>query len=308
MSKSLSNVPDVLYYADSAPLTQKDIESALISIGINKGDVIMVHSDISSFGKLGASSRNSLLAALLESLKKSVGKNGTIIMPAFTYSFFKNKPYDIKNSNSAVGVLTEYFRNQQDVVRTIQPNHSVAIWGRHNKYLSEIGKDSFDESSIFGKLHKMNGKIVFLGVPFHKSCTFVHYIEQIHGVPYRHIKKFKCRIILEDKEYEDEFSIYYRYSFFFNSMSGLEEHLTKKGLLKEVKVGNGKIAMVECSRLFKEGYKLLDKDAYFLLKKEPFIFKLFNYGMYPFLRYMQLPLKIADYFISRFLNKFVFHN
>ena len=91
-------------------------------------------------------------------------------------------------------------------------------------------------------------------------------------------------------------------------MSELERHITKKGLLKEVKVGNGKIAMVECSRLFKECYRLLDKDAYFLLKKEPFIFKLLNYGMYPFLKYMQWALKIADYFLSRFLNKFVFHN
>lgn len=308
MSKNSSKIPTTLYYADSAPVTQKDIENALISVGINKGDIIMVHSDISSFGKLGTSDRNLLLAALVGSLKKSVGKDGTIIMPAFTYSFFKNKPYDIKNSNSDVGILTEYFRNQPEVIRTVQPNHSVSIWGDHKKKFTQIGKDSFDKDSIFGKLHKMNGKIVFFGVPFHKSCTFVHYIEQIHGVPYRYMKKFKSRIILEDKEYEDEFTIYYRYSFFFNSMSELERHIAKKGLLKTAKVGNGKISMVECDTLFKECCKLLDKDAYFLLKKEPFIFKLFNYGMYPFLNYMQWALKIADYFVARLLNKFVFHH
>ena len=191
MSQMASNI---LYYADSAPVTQKDIENALADAGIKKGDTIMVHSDIGSFGKLGTLDREFLLQSLVKSLKNTIGPDGTIIMPTFTYSFNKHEPYDIKNTKSTVGTLTEYFRKQKDVSRTAHPTHSAAIWGKHKKELLNIGKGTFDKSSIFGKFHQMNGKFVSFGVPLHMSCTFIHYIEHIHKVPYRYIKKIKGKI------------------------------------------------------------------------------------------------------------------
>lgn len=281
-----------IYYADSKQITQKDIENALAGLGIKKGDSIMVHSDIGSFGKLAAFDRTSLLQALVDSLKESVG-NGTIIMPTFTYSFFKNEPYDIANSKSTVGTLTEYFRKQTDVSRTIHPTHSVAVWGKHKKDFLNIGKCTFGKGSIFGKIHGMNCKIVFLGVPFHKSCTFIHYIEEMHKVPYRYMKKIRGKIIA-DKKYEDEFDFYYKYACFFNSFIGLERHVVKKGFLKEVRVGHGTISMIEPNKLFEEGCKLLDQDIYFLLRNDKPIFKLINKGLYLFLIYTPWPLKILN--------------
>ena len=201
---------DALYYSDSAKITQKDIENALVDVGITKGDTIMIHSDAGSFGKLGIFDRDIILQALCDSMKNVVGNEGTIIMPAFTYSFCNNESYDINNSKSTVGVLTEYFRKQSDVSRTNHPTHSVAVWGKHKKELLNIGKGTFDKSSIFGKFHEMNGKFVSFGVSLNKSCTFVHYIECMHGVPYRYMKKFHGKIISGKREYEDEISFCYR--------------------------------------------------------------------------------------------------
>ena len=292
---------DVLYYANSTPITKNDIKNALINVGIQKGDIIMVHSDIKSFGRLGTSDRDFLLQTLVDSVKESIGSDGTIIMPTFTYSFFKNEPYDIKNSKSAVGVLTDYFRKQPDVSRTIHPTHSAAIWGRHKNKLLNIGKGTFDKDSIFGELHKMNCKFIFFGAPF-RICTFIHYIENMCMVPYRYIKKFRGKIIIDGTEYKDEFSLYCKYVFIFNSMLGLEKHLIKKGLLKEVKVGDGIISMIEANPLFDEGCKLLDEDIYFLVKNEPFIFKLFNNIIYPFLVYLPWPLRIINNIALKFTD------
>ncbi len=286
--------PNALYYANSTPITKKNFVNALKEVGVNKGDIIMVHSSISSFGKLGTFEKDFLLQSLIDSLKESVGNKGIIIMPTFTYSFFKNEPYDVKNSKSTVGVLTEYFRKQPDVNRTIHPTHSVAICGRHKDMLLNIGKDSFDKASIFGKLHQMNGKIVFLGVPFHKACTFIHYIEQIHGVPYRYMKKIEGKIINGNKKYEDEFDFYYKYACFFNSFLNFEKHLLKKGLIKEVKIGHSTISMIQCDDLLKEGCKLLEKDIFFLLRNDKAIFKLINNGLYFFLVYIPWPLRILN--------------
>ena len=293
-----------LYEADGKKVYYSDFVNALREAGVKKGDTIFVHSDISLFGKLQTSDRDLLFGSLVDSLKESVGNEGTIIMPTFSFSFSKNQPYDVENSKSTVGVLTEFFRNQQDVSRTIHPNHSAAVWGKHKKYLMDISKDTFDEGSIFGKLHQLKGKLVFFGVTLTNSCTFIHYIEQMHGVPFRYIKKFKGRIIEDGKEYEDEFSFYCKYLCFFVSMLKLEKHLLEKGLLKEVRVGKGVISMIDADDMFKEAYKLLDEDIYFFLKNEPFIFRLFNVCIYPFLRFMPWPLRILDKTISNifFLN------
>ena len=277
-----------LYYSNSSKITQKDFVNALTKIGINKGDTIMVHSDVSTFGRLATSDREYLMQSLVSSLKQSVGNNGTIIMPTFTYSFFKNEAYDVKNSKSTVGVLTEYFRKQPGVKRTTHPTHSVAVWGKNRDVFMNIGKDTFDKDSIFGKIHEMNGKIIFLGVTFHKACTFIHYIEQIHTVFYRYMKKIKGKIIA-GRKYNDEFYFYNRYACFFNSFLNFEKHLLGKKLLKEVKIGDGSIYMAKADEIFDEGCMALDKDPFFLLRNDTMMFKLINNSLYLFLKYIPWP-------------------
>src|SRR3989338_1633854 len=293
-----------LYKANERCIYQADIAKALRRCGIKKGDILFVHSDISAFGKLSTLDAAFLLKTLIDTLKESVGSAGTIIMPTFTYSFTENKPYDMANSKSKVGILTEYFRKLPDVGRTTHADHSVAVWGKYKSELLRIGKDTFGNDSIFGKLHKLNGKIIFFGAPF-QSCTFVHYIEQMHGVPYRYMKKIRGKIVDSDKEYEDEITFYVKYVVFFTLLSNLEKHLIGKKLLKEAKLGHGRISMVEAGAFFKEGQKLLDKDIFFFLKNEPKIFRIFNTFSCFFLKREPKILKKLNKFIERkfFLNQ-----
>lgn len=287
MSKSASKI---LFNSDFGHVKQNDVRKALEKIGVKERDIIMVHSDIGTFGKLGTADRDFLLKSLIDALKEVIGPGGTIVMPTFTYSFYKNKPYDIKNSKSTVGVLTEYFRKLNGVSRSAHPTHSVALWG-NKKELLDVGNDTFDRHSIFGKLHKLNAKHVFLGVSFQKSCTFVHYIEQMHGVPYRYMKTFKGKITVNNKVKDGSISLYYRYFFFSNSFLRLENHLLKKGLLKQQNVGNSSISMIDSNSLFDECCKLLDKDEYYLLKNNTVLLKIFNCTLHPFLKYLPLPMR-----------------
>ena len=290
-----------LYEHDGKKIYHSHFVKALRDAGINKGDIAFVHSRVSAFGKLLAFDKNFLMQSLTDSIKDAVGKDGMIIMPTFSYSFDKNEAFDLNNTQSTVGALTEFFRKQDDVVRTSHPNHSVAIWGSNKYDLSNTGKGTFDENSIFGKLHKLNGKIIFFGAPF-RSCTFIHYIEQMHKVPYRYMKKFRGKVIINGNEHDEEISFYNKYSVFFSSFSGLEKHLLEKGIIKNVKVGAGNIMVVECKDLFKEGYKLLDKDIFFFLKNNPVIFGIFNKLSYPFLRYFPFPVRILDKIVSKIIH------
>jgi len=292
---------EVLYEAGSSKIYYSDFVNALIKLGVKKGDTVFVHSDISVWGKLCTFNRNFLFQALIDAIKEAAGNEGTIIMPTFTYSFSKNEPYDIDNTKSTVGILTEFFRKQKDVGRTPHPNHSVAVWGKHKNDILEIGKDTFDKESVFGKLDKLDGKIIFFGAPF-QSCTFIHYIEQMHKVPYRRMSEFRGKIIINEKEQDEKITFYNKYNVFFSSFSRLEKHLLKEGLMKEVKVGNSRILMIKCSDLFREGYELLDKDIYFFLKNDPILFKLFNRAVYPFLKYFPFPVKVLDKVASKFIQ------
>jgi len=289
-----------LYKVDGKRIYYSDFLDALKASGIKKGDTIFVHSSVSAFGKLQVLDDNFLLQALIDTLKESVGNQGTIIMPTFSYSFWENKSYDASSSKSKVGVLTEYFRKQVDVSRTSHPNHSVAVWGKHKDYLLKIGKDTFDKNSIFGKLHHLYGKIVFFGAPF-QSCTYVHYIEQMRTVPYRYMRKHRGKIINKGIEYEDEITVYYKYFPFFTLLSQLEKHLLEKKLMKESRLGKGKIQVIGADTLFREGTNLLNNDIYSFLKNEPKIFRIFNRISYFFLKNEPKIFGLLNNFISRFI-------
>jgi aminoglycoside 3-N-acetyltransferase len=259
-----------LYKDKNNQIYYSDFFNALKTAGINNNDIVFVHSDISVFGKLCNFGRNFLFDTLIGAIKEAVGIGGTILMPTFSYSFCNNEKFDVHNTKSTVGVLTEHFRNQPDVKRTIHPIFSISIWGKYQKKFLDIGKDSFGKKSVFYKLHKMNGKIIFFGASF-GSCTYIHYIEQTHGIPYRYLKTFRGKIRDYDREYDDECTYFVRYlnKTIITDLSRFERHLLMKGLMEEVKVGTGKILIVDADVLFKEGYKLLDKDIYFFLKETP---------------------------------------
>jgi len=258
-----------LYIADGTPLYARDFTTALKHVGITKGDIVLVHSDISVFGKLCTFNREFLFSNLLNELKNIVTEEGLIIMPTFSYSFCENRVFDRDQTKSKVGVLTEYFREQPDVVRTVHPIFSFAIWGENKSSFLQISKDSFDKNSIFGKLHEQKGKILFLGAPF-QSCTFIHYIEQMYGVPYRYMKKFSGIIKTKDFDYSDNYSYFVRDLEKKKNeldLSRLEKFLLQNNILKSVFIGNGRVLLINSEQLYLETWDLLDKDIEFLLKE-----------------------------------------
>jgi aminoglycoside 3-N-acetyltransferase len=260
---------DPLYYTDKTPVYPHDFAQAFADLGITRGDCILIHSDISVFGKLASYNREYLFSSLINELKNAVTEEGTIIMPVFSYSFCENKVFEPERTKSKVGVLTEYFRNQQDVVRTRHPIFSFAIWGKNKESYLSISKDSFNQDSVFGKFHRNQGKILFLGAPF-QSCTFIHYVEQMHGVPYRYIKKFPGVIKSINSEYADEYTYFVRDLNVDKNeldLSKLERYLIQKSVMKSMFIGTGRVLIINSEQLYTETWDSLNNDIEFLLKE-----------------------------------------
>lgn len=259
-----------LYSHKGKTLYARDFRAALLKAGIKKGDTIFVHSDVSVFGKLVMRDKQKLLGALSEVLKQSVGEKGTVIMPTFTYSFCKGEPYDAEKSPSTVGALTEHWRKTSGVIRTKHGIFSVALWGKHKQQFARVGDDSFGKDSIFGSLHRAKGKIVFFGAPVH-SLTFLHYIEQAHGVPYRYLKTFKGTVI--DGKRRSKTSARYLVRDLKKDVetdtSRLEARLRASGSMRDVRVGAGHILVAPAADVFSEGMRMLDWDINAFLKRKP---------------------------------------
>ncbi len=250
-----------LYESEGARLYPADFVKGLRDIGVVEGDVVFVHSDITVFGKLATKDRQVLLGGLVEALKQSVGEAGSIVMPTFTYSFCEGESYNLRESPSTTGVLTEYFRRGPGVVRSDHPIFSVACWGKKTRELVEVGTDSFDDHSVFGILHGIDGKIVFLGAPF-QSCTFLHHVEQGESVPYRYMKTF-TGIITDGSETRKASSTFFVRDLEFDARLdglGLDRHLTETGMMRRSSVGGGTVMAISAADLFEEGTRLLRDD------------------------------------------------
>ena len=195
-SKNLSN--DVLFRCGDQKITDNDIVKALRSVGLADGDLCFVHTDIAKFGVPNrALIRNrELLSRLIKCFQLAIGDSGTLAMPAFSYSFCKDEPFILEETPTTVGVLNEYFRKMDSVLRSPHPIFSICAIGPLAEELVQVDEDSFGEGSCFANMNRLDAKIVTFGTDL-KHATYFHYPEQMFGVPYRFLKKFSGTRVID---------------------------------------------------------------------------------------------------------------
>lgn len=155
--------------------------------GILDGDIVLLHSSI----KRTLVENNASPQIILESFLKAVGKEGTLLLPLFNFDFCNGKAFDISNTTSQMGALTEVARQYPSAVRTGHPVYSFAVIGkRANEFKDVCNISAYGSDSPFAMLHKMVGKIAILDLPDQNSMTFYHYVEEMMLVSYRYYKSF----------------------------------------------------------------------------------------------------------------------
>lgn len=162
-------------------LSKEDILLDLEKIGMVKGDHVLVHSSLSKIGFL-KDGADTFIDALIE----AVGDEGTILMPTspnnvYQLNYIRNTPFfDVLNSPSKTGKMTEVFRTRPEAIRSWHPTEPVSAIG---KLAIEFTKDHFNqltpynENSPFSKLAKHNGKILYVGVGLSQAGTSLHTLE-----------------------------------------------------------------------------------------------------------------------------------
>lgn len=162
--------------------------------GVEEGDVLLVHSSISKVMRklkkdFGLDPRSN---DVLTSLLQTIGPSGTLLLPLFNFDFGKTKTFDIRNTPSHMGDLTEAGRKHPEAIRTGHPIYSFAVIGKHaNKFKGLKNYSGYGANSPFSILHLLDGKIAVIGLPDQQSMTSYHFVEEMNDVDYRYHKKFE---------------------------------------------------------------------------------------------------------------------
>lgn len=182
------------------PLNKNAIFNFLKKLKIKKGDTVFFHGNSMAIFQVEGLNSKSKTIFFWNSVIEYLGRNGTIIVPSFTYSINKNKIFNNKKSKSKIGQFSEDFRKIFLPERTNDPIFSVCTYGKKSKIIKKVSyKDSFGKNSIFDYLYSENVKLICLGCEL-KVVTFIHYIEQCLKVPYREFKVFNTKVLNEHKK------------------------------------------------------------------------------------------------------------
>lgn len=164
-------------------VTRRQIEDALRAAGLDRGDLVMLHSSLSSMGHVEGGAD-----AVIDAFLDVLGPEGTLMVP--TFGSDAANPWEASTVPSGTGRITETLRQRPDAVRSIQPSHSVAAIGQHAKALTDghIDVEALGIHSPLDKLALAGGHVFLLGVG-HDANTMIHLGEARAESPYLHVPK-----------------------------------------------------------------------------------------------------------------------
>lgn len=158
--------------------TANDIIKVLKDSGVLPGKPVLIHSAMGNFYNYQGTADE-----LIDKLIEFVGPEGTVCMPAYPKDKFnEHKIFDVRNTKSAAGYLTEVFRNRPNVCRSLNQLHSVCALGKDAEYITKdhhLSETSFDSLSPFYKIAELDGYSISLGMPKWYVGTGEHICESI---------------------------------------------------------------------------------------------------------------------------------
>jgi aminoglycoside 3-N-acetyltransferase len=168
---------------DQISLSKLDIVNGLYALGLRAGMGLMVHSSLRSFGHVAGGA-----PTVIEALMEMVTPEGTLLFPSFNHGA-PFEPggagyYHPGRTATTNGVIPDHFWRMPGVLRSLDPTHAFAAWGKHAQRYTEFHHRTLTmgPSSPLGLLYADDGYTLLLGVNY-MSNTFHHMVEMSQNVP-----------------------------------------------------------------------------------------------------------------------------
>jgi len=219
-------------------MNKADIKKCLSELGLKSGDVVIVHSSLSSIGQVEGGA-NTLIDAFLE----TVGGEGTLIAPVF----------------GNLGIFTHTLKARPEAVVSDCPLGTVAAIGADAEF---ICRDHWKADTVHGndspylKIAGLGGYVCLLGVDQDRNTT-LHSVEALLELSYLGTKKATL-------ESGSEKSWKY-YPGPHRDFIGLDHIMRESGNMKTGKIGKAVVRLMKSQDLIDIFTDLGSKDPAFCL-------------------------------------------
>jgi len=148
-------------------IERAQIEAALREAGLGEGDAAFVQAGMSSFGTIEGGPET-----VIEAFARVLGSDGLIAMPSFpldrpAIEYLRADPvFDLLNTPSRMGAVSERFRTSEGVVRSLHPTHPVCARGPGAEELvagHELAQTPFGVGTPFARLIERSAHQVYFG-------------------------------------------------------------------------------------------------------------------------------------------------
>jgi len=242
-----------------------DLVNGLKLTGLNPGDIVFFQVSHLALGPMesGFSGRDAC-ELLYSAMREAIGPEGTMLLPAFSFSFYRNENFDPQVTPSIHGAWSssleflEYFRTLPEVVRSVDPIFSVAGLGpAAEKLLTVLPNTSYGKDCLHERLLKAGGKICGIGVGL-ADASFLHYVEEAVGVPFRYKKLFTGRVGQNGRLSKQGWisSVPIQAANGLPDGTRLGKMARSDGLCRVADVGLGEVVSIECSSF----YELISRE------------------------------------------------
>jgi len=234
------------------------LQEALGGIGLEAGDLLMVHASWNpSNGFKGRP------AEMIQAIKQVLGSTGLLSMPSLTYQnqsssefLAEGKPMDVRRSPSRMGLLSEVFRRNRDVLRSLSPTHPILAWGeRADEFVAghERVEKPFGMHTPFSRLLEWKGKILTIDAPF-STITFCHYLEGriADNLPFDLYEPEPVTGVVVDyegRQIEVPTRVLSKTANRLRRDDWLEEEMKRQGVLRCRKIGNTRLMLADASAM-----------------------------------------------------------
>jgi len=236
-------------------VTQDDILYSLKLMGIKEGDILLVHSALTSIGHVEGGA-DSVINALCD----AVGPEGTIVMSTLTGWF---SPFDAATSPSAVGIISEVFRRRPGVLRSLHPVHSVAAFGKHAAEIVAGHEDcptGCGEGTPYLKLRDLGAKAMLLGIDMDRN-TIMHTLEELIDAKYLRTLDICAPTYLPNA---DKFTLQ-KFPPGHRDFLNITPVLRRADAMVEGMIGSACVKVIDIPKLFDIALPMLQKDPLFFI-------------------------------------------
>lgn len=252
----------ILHANSDLALNHQDILAGLRRLGVLIGDVLGIHSSLSSLGYVEGGAE-----AVLDALFEAVGREGTLIMSTYLVGppleltpediangitwKIKRIAFDDLSTTSGMGAISDAFRCHPEVVRWYHPIHSVSAWG----------KDADRYCQGYQPLVEAGGKILLLGVQMDR-CSALHIAEERVTLPpdIQKLMRWEVPDGLQKIYPPDEWVIGCQGA--WGDFLIVQAEAEKRGMIRSARIGSAVARLFEAKPMVELYCQLLIADPY----------------------------------------------